>query len=155
MAEVSAPSTMRPAAGTAAGEIDGHGRPERVAKDYDPVGRHAAVLPQEAIRRIGVPIEPLLAWRAFALTIAPVIEREEAQAELPQAGVVERPVELREVARVSMTDEQPQAARIRCRRDDPSHQLDPVLGRNLDPLDGKPEPGGRRRRDCVAGPGNR
>jgi hypothetical protein len=105
-----------------------------VAEHDEALSGHSALLPQIPVCGVRITIQAMLARRTTALPITPVIECEKVEPEPAESSVVCRAVELREVPRIAMADQQPEAVRAVRRRHDPTHQLHTIGGGELGTL---------------------
>src|SRR5918995_41733 len=88
-----------------------------MAEHDDALRRHPAFFTQVPVCGIGITVQAVLA----------------------KSGVMRRPVELRQIARVAMADQQPERAGAVGSRHDPAHQLHTIFGAELSTFDWKLE----------------
>jgi hypothetical protein len=99
-----------------------------MAEYDDPVRRYPSLVAEIAIGGVGILVESRFGGYTLTLAVAPIIKGEKIETQPTQPGIVYWSVELREVPRVAMTDQEPQLVRIWTGWDDPARQRKPLLG---------------------------
>jgi hypothetical protein len=110
-----------------AGEIHGDGRTQGMAEYDDPVRWYPSLIAEIAIGGISILVQSRFGGYTLTLAVAPIIKGEKIETQPAQPGVVHRSVELREIPRVAMTDQEPEPVRVWTGRDDPARQHKPVF----------------------------
>ena len=98
--EAKGDSRTRARLGSRQRQVEGHGGPERLAEDHEPLRRDALLLDQPPVRGAGVAVGALLVGRALAPPVAPVVEEEHGGPELrlQEEGAIEAVADVAPVA---------------------------------------------------------
>src|SRR6478672_6342828 len=102
-----------------------------MAEEHDVVGRDAHRLPEIAVRGLGIAVETSFSGHSLAFTISSIVERQQTQSETVETGVMQGTVEFRQVPRIAVANQYPETGRVSLGRDQPAHQRDLVIGREL------------------------